>query len=470
MSRNETAVRYPKASKIFCLCSTFEKDLKDVKENLDEIIKHLNSRINTSKGQKTKAAEQIRSMRKSIDDFLDKLEQKVLDDLESKQSKLKSKMNTLQQQLKTQANQMSQLQSDFSKMTQYATELQMYVGLREIEKTTSEAAKYLEDLKSGGPLDEVNLELTISSELQSILKDVKSFGDVNIKTSPFTLQLKAGRKDQAQYLVHTIPTIEQIKPSFLRQLTIPQDMKQIAIQACRILPDGKYLTLHSRYGEGYLLMFSNDGMFMRKVVEFTEPTWDTCFIRNNTVAVTLEMQNQTALVDVEKNKIFKSINLSHKCLSVTSDGQILVISSKEKSTIVNLNDMSHKILEGVKANSVALFKGNIYGTIFWENKVCCYKSTGEALWTFMHDGIVYPQGITLDKNGFVYIVSDYNNCLLVVSPDGKNYKTILSEADGIKCLRAIDINRETGVMIVSGGTSIESDDSKSLETAFVYKI
>ncbi|VDI29551.1 Hypothetical predicted protein, partial [Mytilus galloprovincialis] len=55
----------------------FEKDLKNVKENLEEIIKYLNSRMNTSNSQKTKAAEQIRSMRKSIDDFLNKLEQKI---------------------------------------------------------------------------------------------------------------------------------------------------------------------------------------------------------------------------------------------------------------------------------------------------------------------------------------------------------------------------------------------------------
>ncbi|CAC5423595.1 unnamed protein product [Mytilus coruscus] len=265
----------------------FEKDLKNVKENLEEIIKHLNSRINTSNIQKTKAAEQIRSIRKSIDDFLNKLEQEILDDLESKQSQLKSKMNTLLQQLKTQANQINQLQSEFSKMTQYATELQMYVGLREIEKTTSEAAQYLEDLKSGGPLDEVNLELTISTELQSILKDVKSFGDININTRPFTLQVKAGRKDQAQYLVPTIPTIEQIKPSLLRHLTIPQDMKSLDIQACRILPDGKYLILDSNWDKSKLLLFSNDGLFMRKVVEFTGHSLDTCFVRTNTVAVTL---------------------------------------------------------------------------------------------------------------------------------------------------------------------------------------
>ncbi|XP_071160687.1 uncharacterized protein [Mytilus edulis] len=153
----------------------FEKDLKNVKANLEEIIKYLNNRIKTSYSQKTKAAEKIRSMRKLIDDFLNKLEQEILDDIEAKQSNLKSKMNTLLQQLKTQDIQISQLHSEFSKMTQYATELQMYVGLREIEKTTSKAAKYIDELKCGDNFEEKNLEVTISSTLQSILQEVKSF-------------------------------------------------------------------------------------------------------------------------------------------------------------------------------------------------------------------------------------------------------------------------------------------------------
>ncbi|XP_063411933.1 uncharacterized protein LOC134694801 [Mytilus trossulus] len=447
----------------------FEKDLREVKENLEEIIKHLTRRINTSTIQKTKAAEQIRSMRKSIDDFLDKLEQEILDDLDSKQSKLKSQMNTLLQQLKTQANQMSQLQTEFSKM-QYSTKLQTYVGLREIEKTTSEAAQYLKDLKSGGQLDEVNLELTISSELQSILKDVKSFGDININTSLFTLQLKAVRKDQAQYQVHTTPTIEQINPSFLRQLTIPKDRKYMFIRSCIILPDGKYLILDDQLKKSYksyLLLFSNDRMFMREVVKIKGGSYDICFVRTNTVAVALGSENQIALVDVEKNKIFKSINISHICPSVASDGQILVVSSTEKSTIVNLNDESHTILEGVKAYYVASFKGNIYGTIIMENKVCCYTSSGEALWTFQHNDIICPKGITLDKNGFVYVVSWENNRVVVVSPDGKTCKTILSEADGIKDPWAIDIDRESGIMIVSSRIRVDDGNYK---TAFVYKL
>ncbi|CAC5358182.1 unnamed protein product [Mytilus coruscus] len=454
----------------------FEKDLKNVKENFEEIIKYLNSRINTSNSQKTIAAEQIRSMRKSIDDFLNKLEQEILDDLESKQTQLKSKMDTLIQHLKTQENQISQLQSEFSKMIQYATELQMYVGLREVEKTTSKAAKYIDELKNGDNFEEKNLEVTISSALQSILEEVKSFGDIDIKTSQSTLCIQVGRKDQAQNLVPTIPRIEEFKPSLLRTLTIPEDMKSTSVLVSRILPNGKYLILnhYDKYKSHALLLFGNDGIFERKVLTFTENPYSACYVRNNTVAVTLHLTNKTVLVDVEKNKIIQKIKLSHYCNGVASDGQILVISSKEKSTIVNLNDMSHTILGGVAANCISLFKGNIYGTIFSANKVYCYKETGEPLWTFQHNDIYGPEELTLDKNGFVYIASHENNNIVVVSPDGKTCKTILSEADGIINPVHIDIHRETGMMIVSSKikkTRVENDDSGDYyETAFVYKI
>ncbi|XP_052106535.1 E3 ubiquitin-protein ligase TRIM33-like [Mytilus californianus] len=206
-----------------------EKDLTDVKKNFEEIIKFVNSRMNISNVQKTKAAEKIRFTRKSIDDFLNKIEQEILDDLETKHSKLKSEMNTLLQQLEQRANQISNLQNEFYEMTRLATELQMFIGLREIEKTSSLAAKYIEELESGDTFDEKNLEVTMSSALHLILQDVKSFGDINIITSQLTLRTKAGRKEQAQYLVKTVPGIEEIKPSMLRTLTIPEDMKSINI-------------------------------------------------------------------------------------------------------------------------------------------------------------------------------------------------------------------------------------------------
>ncbi|VDI16904.1 Hypothetical predicted protein [Mytilus galloprovincialis] len=93
--------------------------------------------------------------------------------------------------------------------------------------------------------------------------------------------------------------------------------------------------------------------------------------------------------------------------------------------------MSQTILEGVRATQISLFERLYLWYHFHENKVCCYKSTGEPLWTFQHHDIDGPEGIALDKNGFVYIASRKNNRIVVVSPDGKTCKTILSEADGI---------------------------------------
>ncbi|XP_076100178.1 uncharacterized protein LOC143069433 [Mytilus galloprovincialis] len=441
----------------------FEKDLMNVRENLDTAIKYMKTRISTINTKRTKAVEEIQYMRKSINDYLNKLEQDILNDLESKHSKLKLNMTSLVQQMEQRASQIDQMQSQFTKMTQYASELQMYIGLREIEKTTAQEAKYIEDLEIGGHFIEKNLKVKISTALQAILQDVKSFGDIDINTTASTLKIKAGRKDQAQHLVPNVPGIEQIKPSLLTKLTIRKNMN-LNITACLILPDGKYIILDQKKYQ--LLLFSNDGIFIRKIVTFTDTSYDACFGRNNTVAVTLGPTNQTALVDIEKNTVIQTIKLSHECFGVASDGKTLVISgSDSKCTTVNLNDMSHTILRGMGGVfHISIFQGNIYGTNYLENKVCCYKITGEPLWTYQHQDIATPRGLTLDKNGFVYIACG-NNSIVVVSPDGKTSKTILSEADGIKYPWAIDINRETGMMIVS---SQISDDDK--DTALIYKI
>lgn len=99
-------------------------------------------------------------------------------------------MDTFLQQLKQRTNEISQLQNEFSSMTKFASDLTMYFSLKEIEKITSETETYIEDLKNRETFDEKNLEVTISSSLQSIVRDVKSFGDIHINSSQSTLRIK----------------------------------------------------------------------------------------------------------------------------------------------------------------------------------------------------------------------------------------------------------------------------------------
>ncbi|XP_063427104.1 uncharacterized protein LOC134710649 [Mytilus trossulus] len=440
-----------------------EKDLKVLTENFEEIVKYLNSRLNENKFQKTKAIEKIRAVRKSLDDYLNKLEQQIVDDLEYNHSKLKSNINTLLKQIEDRSVKIHKLQAEYFLMTQYATELQMYFGLTEMEKITSLATTYIENLESDDYLKENNLEIKISSALQSILQDVKLFGDVNITTSPSTVQIKAGRNDQAQHSVDTVPEVDQIKVSLLKTVIMPGKIGSVTIYACSILQDSNFLILDHK--KRRLLLFNNEGLLMRTVVTFEVNPYDLCIVRKNTVAISLGTLKQTVLVDIENNKIIKTIELSHNCGGVTGDGQILFVISAldDQCTLVNLTDMSHKVI-GVGGSFISLFKGNIYCTSSRQDKVSCFKTTGERLWTFKHKDIECPNGIALDINGFVYVASFKSNKIVAVSPDGKTCKTILSEADGIVSPIGIDINRDTRMMIVS------SRMSSKRQQIFVFKV
>ncbi|CAG2186868.1 unnamed protein product [Mytilus edulis] len=445
-----------------------ELDLKDIQEDLKKIKRYLKQRLSVCDIEKTKAMEEILSMRKSIDDYLNRLEKELYADLESKHLDMKTKMKTLRHQIKQQAIQIDQRQTEFFKMKKYANELQMYVGLREIEKSVSEARQYIDDLPTRGHLNEENIEVDISSTIKSIVQeDDQLFGKIRISSRPHTLQLKAGRRDQAQYLASNYPRMEQIKPLFMRTLKIPEKMISLEICACVVLQDGKFGILD--FTGKRLLLFSNEGIFMREVRKFERNPWNMCFVKDNTVAVTLGLANRTVLVNIEVNRIIKTIEICHLCNAVASDGKTLVICSDEMATIVNLDNMSQTKLPRNGAGSIALFEGNMYSTNEKEDKIFVKTSTGEHLWSYQHPQIEHPQGITLDKNGFVYVACNRNNIIEVVSPVGKTSRTILSESDGIKCPVGINIDRESGLMIVS--TVISDDrDTRSYRTAFVYKI
>ncbi|CAC5355935.1 unnamed protein product [Mytilus coruscus] len=247
---------------------------------------------------------------------------------------------------------------------------------------------------------------------------------------------------------------------------MPEEIGSVTIYACRILHDGSFLIID--HEQQRLLLFSNEGIFLRIVVTFEGNPYDLCIVRNNTVAISFQTSTKSALVDIEKNKIIKTIELSHICEGVTSDGQILVISTTgtldKKCTIVNLKDLSQKLLEGVEGNCILLFKENIYCTHVTKHTVSCYKRTGEPLWTFLHNHISFPSGLALDINGFIYVAFLGNNKIVVVSPDGKTSKTLLSKPDGIINPNGIDINRDTRMMIVS---SKMNDDRANI---LVFKI
>ncbi|VDI74049.1 Hypothetical predicted protein [Mytilus galloprovincialis] len=429
-----------------------EKDLNDLKENIDEILVYLRNRISTNTKQKTEAIQNIQAMRKSIDNYLNQLEQQLLQELEIQHSKLKSELERLLQDVDKRARKIRELQIEFSNMTKNATELQTYVGLREIEKITTTEANYIEDLKRGPDLNERNLHVTTSPTLASILHDVNSFGELTVDTRPSNVVANARRKDQAQYLV-PVPTIDQIKPSFSKVLTVPTG-KIFRFLDCCILPNGNIIAIGDDKDRLYNLeVLTNDGTFIPIVSFQEEPdTCDSvCFVKNGTVAVSFYKSCAVALIDIDQSKVIRNFEFSHPCGGVSSDGQVMVIAKPTTQNVIvmNLQDDSKTKLRGINLHNISLVMGNIYGTNLWNKTVSCYKLSGEMLWTFKHQGIEEPLGIALDRNGFIYVACMNSNNIVVVSPDGESSRAVLNQDNGIMDPRSIAIDIKSGIMLVT---------------------
>ncbi|CAC5413851.1 unnamed protein product [Mytilus coruscus] len=127
--------------------SNLEKELNILLENFETVAKYLNSRIKTLQENKTESLNEIRNLRASINKHLDEIEKKIVDDISVEFNKIKIKYDEFNIEIENKKEVIQNLQNDLSKITLQATDLQMYVGLPYLEKTTSEEVRFLLELK-----------------------------------------------------------------------------------------------------------------------------------------------------------------------------------------------------------------------------------------------------------------------------------------------------------------------------------
>ncbi|CAG2235045.1 unnamed protein product [Mytilus edulis] len=135
-------------------------------ENFETTVKYLKSRITTIQENKTESLNEIRNLRASINEHLDEIEKKLVDDLSAEYDKIRIKYDHLTSEMENKKKSIQRLQNYFSKITLYAADLQIYVGLQYLEKLASEEVGYLTELQRKGQLDEIRLESKFSSDLK----------------------------------------------------------------------------------------------------------------------------------------------------------------------------------------------------------------------------------------------------------------------------------------------------------------
>ena len=99
---------------------------------------------------------------------------------------------------------------------------------------------------------------------------------------------------------------------------------------------------------------------------------------------------------------------------------------------------------------VTTFGDKIFQTNKINHSVTCYTKHGEKLWEFKDESILrQPVGIAIDNNCNIYVISYYHNKVIVLSPDGKQWRQLLDQNDGMRCPYGIYIDRTTNNILIT---------------------
>ncbi|XP_052083318.1 uncharacterized protein LOC127720645 isoform X2 [Mytilus californianus] len=88
--------------------------------------------------------------------------------------------------------------------------------------------------------------------------------------------------------------------------------------------------------------------------------------------------------------------------------------------------------------------------------VYCCDLYGSVRWKFTNDKMHMPTGVTKDGNGNVYVVCNESNNVVVVSPDGKHHKELLTKKDGLQKPTGIYYDKSNDCLLVCNGGNCDA--------------
>ena len=188
-----------------------ERNLTEIVENITKLTAEQEGNITILDEEKQKQVDMIKQVRQTVNDHLDKIESTLMDDLTSTHESSKLEIERLIEKLNERKTRANAIQEEISITKQAASHLQIFIGMRDIEKRVEEESKSLVTLQHDENFYQSDIHITYSEILSAIADRVPIFGEVLLETSPKNLSIILGKRRQSQMILPKMKGIEQIK-------------------------------------------------------------------------------------------------------------------------------------------------------------------------------------------------------------------------------------------------------------------
>ncbi|CAC5419162.1 unnamed protein product [Mytilus coruscus] len=222
--------------------------LADLEDTINGALKNVGKFIENQESigiefdeQESLIKKNIQKTREKLNQHLDVLEQKLIQNLSTKTFNCKSAYGKVIHHLNLADQKLRQLKEEMENMKQMASDIHVFLGTREIDKTLSDEIQSIKGIINSTKYFEIKME--IDSSITSLLDCVERLGKISVVERHSELEFKDVKLDQAQKQI-CVPTGNSHRVVYVKlqqRINIKRTAMKTCVSGCLILPNGYIL-------------------------------------------------------------------------------------------------------------------------------------------------------------------------------------------------------------------------------------
>ena len=453
----EEIIKNVKTSTMF---TDIEHLIKEMIENISKIRQNREANSSSVKEQKRIIENEIQELRTKINTHLDKLQEDLMKQLTEVAIQVTNESRELLVSLDKKQKELTEYQTNVVNIKKYASDLQTFLALKQIEKDVETQDTCLHSLVNSDSLNQAKLSYKINSGLKTITTNIQKFGEVVIESKPCELNLARKKDKQAQMMVADLSppmSVDNIQLKLKQKINI----KGQTITGCCLSSDG--IMVFSCYNANTVSFINKEGVELFQLGKDKTGccTFNTVFIKdNNSVAVSSGGRDNRCItiIDIERQKVMTTIPMDTYIYGMAVRGRTIYYSAGSKGIkMFNLNDKSKSNVinsDMTCVHYVATSGYKLYYTNYDTHFVTCCDLHGTTQWKFKNERVLRgPLGVFVDNDGNVFVVGYHSDNVVVISPDGQRHRQLLSSKDGLWSPRVLDYDKYTNRLLVVNNSS-----------------
>ena len=328
-----------KTAKTSSIIVTMEQSLRDMKHNIDIAVKDREGNLSSIRKQRQHYSDEIKQIRVKINSHLDTIEQRIMGELIDVEENVKLQIENLLTELSKRSDTMYEIQGTILALTEYASDLQTFLGSKSIEVEVEKQERLMESLSEDGSLKQLNIKCSIDNKILDLMSTITTFGSVAIETDPQRAVLKTEKSKQAQIMSvvepPTLHSINDIKLTLYSNIKIPIEISHRS-RGCVICPNGKMLYTDSSYNEK-LTILNNDGTLDKEITCSPYPPCNVTLIDDSTVAVSTS--SDIRIINIDTKRTERVIKTTDRCYGIAyHKGTLLLCERSRGLNKIELSD------------------------------------------------------------------------------------------------------------------------------------